>query len=137
MIVDIILDRRDGEPYSQQAFLDYAIDGEYESVAKALMTNDESVIKQTLKDYLDNNQFNPEIGEYIDSVNWVVGDGVKPVEMKERWTVYWNNFQGTGHVVHHWVRASISDEDLEEQWGCCICTTKHDAEMLLNYHFCD
>lgn len=137
MIVDCILDRRDGEPYSQQAFLDYAIDGEYESIAKALMTNDEATIKQALKDYLEGNMFNPEIGEYIDSVDWVQGKGVKPVKMKERWTEYWNNYMGTGHVIRHWVRASISDQELEEQWHTVICKTKFDAEMLLNYHFCD
>ena len=137
MIVDCILDRRDGEPYSQQEFLEYCIDGEYGSIAEALMTNDEAKIKQALKDCLDNNMFNPEIGDYIDSVNWVQGKGVKKIPLKERWTVYWNNYMGTGHVVHHLVRASIPDKELEEKWRCCVCKTELDAELLLNCHLCD
>ena len=140
MIIDIILDRKDGWEYSQKAFLDYCIAndfGDYESIAVALMDNNEDKVKQLLCEYIDRNEYNPEIKDYVNTVNWIDEGGVEPVEMKERWYVQWDNYMGTGYVQRLWCRASKTDKELEEQYRRVIFDNQTDAEIHLGWRYAD
>lgn len=140
MIIDIILDRKDGWEYSQRDFLDYCIAndfGDYESIAVALMDNNEDKVKQLLCEYIDRNEYNPEIKDYVNTVNWIDEGGVEPVEMKERWYVQWDNYMGTGYVQRLWCRASKTDNELEEQYRRVIFDNKTDADIHLGWRYAD
>lgn len=75
MIVDIILDRKDGVPYREEHMkdiYDQAMFFEYMNLASVLDSGTEEDIKQALKNYIDNEGYRQDIKEYIDSVNWLV-----------------------------------------------------------------
>lgn len=77
MIIDLILDRRDGEPYSAKKF--YFDILEYRTIwpqlsdpiTYAMDEMEEQDIKKALCNYIDKGGYNPEIKEYINSVNWL------------------------------------------------------------------
>ena len=76
MIIDLILDRKDGEEYNTREFY-YSV-MEYEStlnsnreISRALDGGNESDIKKSLCDYIIENGYNTEICKYVNSVNWV------------------------------------------------------------------
>ena len=74
MIIDLILDRKDGEPYTGQKFYDglwnyYPLSN---PIMKAMEQADEQLVKKQLKNYIDEQGYNPlQIDEYIDRVNWL------------------------------------------------------------------
>ena len=76
MIIDLILDRKDGKTYDVYAF--YHNVRQYENIFKfdpdisiALDYGSESDIKEALKRYISKQGYNPNINNYIDSVNWI------------------------------------------------------------------
>lgn len=73
MIIDCILDRKDGEPYSPETF--YKDVFEYGDVGfditRAMDGGTEQDVKNALKQYIDNQGYAPEIKDYIDSVEWL------------------------------------------------------------------
>ena len=81
-IIDVILDRQDDDtvwtedgpvPYSPEAF--YRAIADYGEVGwgitRAMDNGTEEDVKAALKQYLADNGYASEIGEYIDSVNWL------------------------------------------------------------------
>lgn len=140
MIVDWILDRKDGEPYNAQEFYRYALEGDYESIARALESNNEDEIRKALKEYLDGNMFNPQIKEYIDSVSWT--GNIKPKSWHKYYCVSWNNYMGEGYVYNR----IITDEEIEKAGGlwswtdknrCVLYKTEREAQQDLDYHYYD
>lgn len=77
MLIDLILDRRDGCPYDPVLFAfsvnDYnAVFPELcGPVLAALSSHDDSKIKAALCAYVVAGGYNPEICKYINSVSWV------------------------------------------------------------------
>ncbi len=76
MIIDLILGRQDGIPYNPRAF--YTSVSEYESlfdteypISIALDTGTNSDVIQSLTNYINANDYNPDIIDYIKSVSWV------------------------------------------------------------------
>lgn len=76
MIIDLILDRKDGVPYDPRKFY-YEILG-YEntfnfdfSISETLDYGSELDVKNTLKKYIKTQGYNEDINQYIDSVNWL------------------------------------------------------------------
>ena len=76
MIIDLILDRKDGEPYDPRRF--YHDVRDYEDVFQfknyitmAMDYGTEKEVKTALKRYLYAQEYPLQIGEYIDSVNWL------------------------------------------------------------------
>ena len=74
MIIDLILDRKHGEPYTGKKFYDglwnyYPLSN---PIMKAMEQADEQLVKKQLKNYINEQGYNPlQIDEYIDSVNWL------------------------------------------------------------------
>ena len=81
MIIDLILDRRDneqsigGDTYDAHAF--YREVMEYESIfdmtrdiSEALDYGTENDVRKALCSYIDREQYNPSIKDYINSKNW-------------------------------------------------------------------
>lgn len=77
MIIDLILDRRDGEAYDPKEF--YMEVMEYSEtwpdiafpIASAMDSGTEQDVKNELCGYVLECGYNPEICEYINSVNWL------------------------------------------------------------------
>ena len=76
MIIDLILDRKDGQEYSSREF--YYDVMEYESIfhlnyeiSRAMDYGTENDVKKVLCDYVIDQDYNPEICDYINSVNWL------------------------------------------------------------------
>lgn len=76
MIIDLILDRKDGQEYNSHEF--YYNVMEYEStlnlnrgISIAMDEGTENDVKKSLCDYVINQGYNLKICDYINSVNWL------------------------------------------------------------------
>lgn len=76
MIIDVILDRKDGANYSPLLILAYTDNrvygNDFEYILHAFQDLNEDKVKEALKRYIDVQEYNPEIKEYIDSVDWLM-----------------------------------------------------------------
>lgn len=84
MIIDMILDRKGFEEdgvmdyYNPKRFYDmmmaYGEDGGSGfAIARAMDCGTEDDVRRELCGYIDRNQYNPEIKDYINSVEWIKG----------------------------------------------------------------
>lgn len=77
MIIDLILDRKDGDAYEPQTFynecMEYSeiFDGIADGITRAMDYGTENDVQMELCKYIDNNGYNPEIKEYINSQRWL------------------------------------------------------------------
>lgn len=73
MIIDKILDRKDGELYKARDFyfnvLQYGSTGD--EITRAMDGGTEDDVKKALCDYITGNEYNPQICDYIKSVEWL------------------------------------------------------------------
>lgn len=77
MIIDLILDRKDGEPYNPKRFYS-AITGYRKTfpyitdlISLAFDYGMEEDCRRALNYYIDWGGYNPEIKMYVNSVNWL------------------------------------------------------------------
>lgn len=77
MIIDLILNRKDGMTYSPKKFYDDVM-GYYETwpkiagpIAEALDSGEEADVKAALCRYIKEQDYNPSICVYINSVKWL------------------------------------------------------------------
>jgi len=80
MIIDLILDRYDGDAYDPKEFYDMVM--EYEEgtdypISTALDGGEEEDIRRELCAYIDDGNYNPKIKDFINSVKWFDGDDGK------------------------------------------------------------
>lgn len=73
MIIDLILDRKDGQPYNARAFYNYASnDGEVgAAIADALDSGENEDVRRQLCAYIVEQEYNVDICDYINSVDWL------------------------------------------------------------------
>ena len=76
MIIDLILDRKNGHEYNAREFYYEVL--EYEStfnlnreISRAMDGGTEQDVKKALCDYVISQRYNTEICAYINSVNWL------------------------------------------------------------------
>lgn len=73
MIVDLILDRKDGEAYEPKRFyndcMEYGTIGH--DITKAMDYKTETDVKKELCHYIINNGYSESICDYINSRNWI------------------------------------------------------------------
>ena len=76
MIIDLILDRKDGQQYNAREF--YSEISQYENIfgfrpdiSRALDGGINEDVQRSLCAYIDANGWNPKIKNYINSVNWL------------------------------------------------------------------
>lgn len=77
MIIDLILDRKDGVTYSPRRLYDEIMD--YcpiwpeiaHPIARAMECGTEEDVKRELCRYIDEQEYNPAIKDYINEVNWL------------------------------------------------------------------
>ena len=77
MIIDLILDRKDGVEYDARSFYNDVL--YYESydmgsdggISRAMDEGEEKDVKRELCVYIDRNRYNPAIKDYINSVSWL------------------------------------------------------------------
>lgn len=72
MIVDMILDRKNGTPYSAKDFYNYCyyIGGE---IRRAMDRRKNADVQEALCKYILEQDYNPDICDYIRSVDWLDG----------------------------------------------------------------
>ncbi len=80
MIIDLILDRYDGDAYDPKSFYDRVM--EYEEgtdylISTALDGGEEEDIRRELCAYIEDGDYNPKIKKFINSVKWLDGDDGK------------------------------------------------------------
>lgn len=82
MLIDLILDRKDGDKYVVRDLYNYVQDytdnPDYMAVARALDAGTETDVISALCDYISHENYNPEICDYICSVKWLEDDAVAP-----------------------------------------------------------
>ena len=73
MIIDLILDRKDGLPYNAgEFFFNTQQYGEVGfDITAAMEGGTEQDVKRELCKYIKDNEYNMELCEYINSVNWL------------------------------------------------------------------
>lgn len=74
MLIDIILDRKEGEIYNPNELYDYCQDSVfpfYREVATMIRQGTEEQIKELLCNYIIEQMYNPKLCDYINSVNWL------------------------------------------------------------------
>lgn len=80
MIIDLILDRKDGQPYNAREFYNDVM--QYAEtwpelanpITRAMDEGDENDVRRELCAYIDGQEYNPAIKEYINSVQWLEDD---------------------------------------------------------------
>jgi hypothetical protein len=72
MVIDKILDRKDGMEYNAKAFYnDMMMYPQGHDIAEAMDNGEEEDIKRELNVYVVKNDYNPEICNFINSVKWL------------------------------------------------------------------
>ena len=76
MIIDLILDRKDGENYNAKNAYNYITEQEslFDSnypISRAFDMGTNQDVQKALCKYITSGDYNPEIIEYINSVKWV------------------------------------------------------------------
>lgn len=72
MIIDKILDRKDGQKYNDKKFYNEVTEYGNAFIANALDTGTEQDVKKALCDYIISQDYNPDICNYINSVKWIL-----------------------------------------------------------------
>lgn len=73
MVIDYILDRKDGYGYDVKEFYDVCMAYEEFDIARALDGGTEKDVKKALCDYVIDNDYPKSICKYINSENWLEG----------------------------------------------------------------
>jgi len=73
MIIDLILNRREGDAFNSKQFYKDVINyGEIgREIADAIAAKQETRIKRALSDYVKDQDYNLDIIEYVKSVKWI------------------------------------------------------------------
>lgn len=71
MIIDLILDRKDGKPYNAREFYFNVLAYGDVGICIAMDYGEEKDVKRELCRYLKNNGYNLTIGRYIYEKNWL------------------------------------------------------------------
>ena len=77
MIIDLILDRKDGDPYNPKAFynevMEYStiFDGIGDNITRAMDSGTDEDVRNALCEYITKNKYNQEICDYINTVRWI------------------------------------------------------------------
>ena len=76
MIIDLILDKRDdndNEPLTERA-IKYLLDEcdifGFTEIRRAVYSRNERAIKTALCEYIDNNEYNPDLKDFINNTTW-------------------------------------------------------------------
>lgn len=74
MIIDQILDRKDFNDYTPRNFYSYCMEdgpGYGWNIARAMDSGTNKDVQIELCKYIQGNGYNPQICEYVNSVNWL------------------------------------------------------------------
>ena len=79
MLIDLILDRKDGQPYNARQFYNEVSDyidvfPSYMDVTRAMDSGTEADVQRALCEYVAREEYNPALTAYIRSVQWLTSD---------------------------------------------------------------
>lgn len=72
MVIDKILDRYDGKEYIPHDFYYDMLAYGADNISRAMDFSDEDGVRRALCEYIDNNQYNPLIKNFINKTNWLM-----------------------------------------------------------------
>ena len=76
MIIDLILDRKDGDPYNARKFyhevMEYNFDNAFDYILKAMDEGTDYDVKKALCKYILDQDYNIEIMYFILSNKWII-----------------------------------------------------------------
>lgn len=74
MVIDFILDRKEGTYYDPYDFYSYLMqfeNPEYQAISYAMDYGTEQDVKKALCNYIDGEGYNPDIKDFINANNWL------------------------------------------------------------------
>lgn len=83
MVIDLILDRKEGFADLNAEYLEDMKQYEFDYINAAIDTNDDDTIKAALCRYIEENEYNPELKNYITSVNWSIEQAKRKIILTE------------------------------------------------------
>lgn len=83
MVIDLILDRKEGFADLNAEYLEDMKNYGFDYIDSAIDTNDDDTIKAALCRYIEENEYNPELKNYINSVNWSVEQAKRKITLTE------------------------------------------------------
>lgn len=103
MLIDMILDRKDGCTYDAHEFYSTLMKYRtncpdvYDPITRAMDFGDEKSVKLALVDYILSNGYNPTIAAFICRVDWLENENSEQVE-KRREYMRLENLYEAGHI---------------------------------------
>ena len=115
MIIDEILDRKDGAGYDPKEFYDYVSHSlgtlNAEDIASALDSGTEADVKKALCEYVKLGEYNPAICDYINSVNWLEKEGnSKKAEENDGYITVWL-WPSAGYLLNGFATQASSEQE--------------------------
>lgn len=84
MIIDLILDRKDGDEYKAKSFYNDVVDYcSGDEISRAMDGGTEKDVKKALCRYIIDNEYNVDICNYIMSVDWLIDDAERYLDEVE------------------------------------------------------
>lgn len=119
MLIDLILDRKDGQPYNAKKFYDAVTSYLdtfpcYIGVARALDGGTEADVIDELCDYIKSQDYNLDLCDYISSVKWLEDDEPEKTEQRSVWLRLGVTVTGTAEEIEALFKEEGSDEALEK-----------------------
>ena len=114
MIIDLILDRKDGYPYKAKEFYNDVFNyGEIGfDITRAMDSGPEEDVKRELCDYIIRNDYNPKICNYINRVTWLEDEATtKELNHSIDWIDRYNDFYNDEKIQN----TIISNDFVREQ----------------------
>ena len=95
MVIDYILDRKNGSPYNAGDFYRYAMkesncfNGLFDALIRAMDFGEEEDVRNALKKYIKEQGYNMQICKFIDSVKWLEDDKGQPPKARDFAELSW------------------------------------------------
>ena len=112
MIVDLILDRKDGYPYKAKEFYNDVFNyGEIGfDITRAMDGGTEEDVKKALCNYIIDNKYNPSICDYINKVYWLRNDFFTLKDLKEIYNDLYDTYEN--FIIDDNIEALVTSNDV-------------------------
>ncbi len=119
MLIDLILNRKDGQPYNAKKFYDAVTSYLdtfhcYIGLARALDGGEEEDVITELCDYIKSGNYNLNICDYISSVKWLEDDEPEKTEQRSVWLRIGVVVTGTAEEIEALFQEEGADKALQK-----------------------
>ena len=118
MVIDYILDRRDGVLYCAKRFYNYVMQENecfhmFDNLLNAMDEGTEEDVKKALNQYIDSAGYNPDIKMFVNRVNWLTDekDMAEAIEEFEKVNGYFATMTWCPYEVKMIIDSIVCDEE--------------------------